>query len=312
MGIENSGVSDNPFRWGSMYWDAHTQTYMTMNRMFSPARGRWTSPDPFFHAMHGNLQSSTAAILQSANLFVMTMNNPVRWHDPTGLFAQDAHFLDDGSEMRHFCPSSFGSSISIEDIRKAMAAGAGLLVFVGGRAIHDFSAVIAQHASIQIFIAPGHELWDTGHFRSIWGGIGYSTIGGFTVNQNLSGIRGLIEASGEPMVGAIRHSFDRERYLIDTFAHIPEVNANQVRRMFAGAQALGDHQIPYNLLGNRGHNSNSFVAGLLNHAGVNFPVGSTSIWGGFPGGNNPIPIRHFSPIPIILPIQTGPVVPSHF
>jgi len=38
--------------------------------------------------MHGNLQSSTAAILQSANLFVMTMNNPVRWIDPTGLFAE--------------------------------------------------------------------------------------------------------------------------------------------------------------------------------------------------------------------------------
>ena len=33
----------------------------------------------------GNMQSSAAAIMQSANLFAFTSNNPVRWVDPTGL-----------------------------------------------------------------------------------------------------------------------------------------------------------------------------------------------------------------------------------
>jgi len=57
---------------------------MTPNRHFNPRLGRWNRPDPFFHARHGNLQSSLA---QSGNLFLFTMNNPVRWVDPTGLFA---------------------------------------------------------------------------------------------------------------------------------------------------------------------------------------------------------------------------------
>jgi len=33
------------------------------------------------------MQSSTVAILQSANLFLFTMHNPIRFIDPTGLFA---------------------------------------------------------------------------------------------------------------------------------------------------------------------------------------------------------------------------------
>jgi len=40
--------------------------------------------------MNGNLTDSPLHILQAANLFVFTMNNPVRWTDPTGLFAQGA------------------------------------------------------------------------------------------------------------------------------------------------------------------------------------------------------------------------------
>ena len=43
------------------------------------------------------MQSSTVAILQSANLFLFTMHNPVRWNDPTGLFAEDAFM---------YCPNS--------------------------------------------------------------------------------------------------------------------------------------------------------------------------------------------------------------
>ena len=63
---------------------------MTPNRMFNPRTGRWTSPDPFFHMRFGSarIMGSPNAIAQSGNLFAFTMNNPVRWVDPTGLFAQ--------------------------------------------------------------------------------------------------------------------------------------------------------------------------------------------------------------------------------
>lgn len=85
-----------------MYWDWGTQTYMTRNRHMSPRTGRWTQPDP-----HWNLENMifgceasrgatfregmpyTNAILQSGNLFMYVMHNPVRFTDSNGLFAQD-------------------------------------------------------------------------------------------------------------------------------------------------------------------------------------------------------------------------------
>jgi len=73
-----------------MYFDRHRNEYMTPNRSFNPRAGRWTQPDPFWN-IH-NMQGSPAAIAQSSNLFLFTMHNPVRWVDPTGLFAQLPHF----------------------------------------------------------------------------------------------------------------------------------------------------------------------------------------------------------------------------
>ena len=73
----------NPFRFAGEYWDFETNTYYLRARNFSPRLGRFTQPDPFWN-IH-NMQSSTAAILQSANLFVFCINNPVRWIDPSGL-----------------------------------------------------------------------------------------------------------------------------------------------------------------------------------------------------------------------------------
>ena len=85
----NSVASTNPFRFNGMYWDAHRGEYMTPNRMFNPRLGRWTQPDPFFHMRFGQarMMGSPRAIAQSGNLFMFTMHNPVRWADPTGLFA---------------------------------------------------------------------------------------------------------------------------------------------------------------------------------------------------------------------------------
>jgi len=51
----------------------------------NPRTGRFTQPDPFWNI--GNMQGSSAAIAQSGNLFMFVMHNPIRWVDPTGLFA---------------------------------------------------------------------------------------------------------------------------------------------------------------------------------------------------------------------------------
>jgi len=86
----STGTFANPFRFASMYWDSHTQTYMTPNRHLNPRSGRWSQPDPFW-GIH-NFQGSTGAILQSSNLFVFVTNNPVMFLDPSGLYR--VNFID--------------------------------------------------------------------------------------------------------------------------------------------------------------------------------------------------------------------------
>jgi len=81
-----------------MYWDPHTQTYMTPHRRLNPRLGRWTQPDPYWNITNhilGGANSrvllneryvpSIAAILQAGNLFIYCAHNPVRWIDSSGL-----------------------------------------------------------------------------------------------------------------------------------------------------------------------------------------------------------------------------------
>jgi len=299
-------TSNNQFRFAGEYWDAHTQTYYLRARSFNPRTGRFTSPDPYWRTH--NMQSSRAAIAQSANLFVFVMNNPVRFVDPTGLFALSSNSLKQAGLMLASSTStngpttvtattSFGDTIDITDVQNAMEAGADMLVFVGGMAVSGSSRRLPQHASIQIFIAPGHALWDTGHFRTIWDGIGHATIGGFTANRTFDGIRGALGEIGEPMDGLINDGFDIYYPALNSLTYLPGVTAAQVESMFSGAINFSIRgSVPYNPLANfatGGHNSNSFIAGLLTYAGIEHPSMSTSIFGGFPGWGNPIPTHHF-------------------
>jgi len=82
-----------------MYWDWERDEYMTLNRSLNPRTGRWTQPDPFWNI--GNMifgcersrgptfrdgMPYRNAILQSGNLYVFGINNPIHFVDPTGLF----------------------------------------------------------------------------------------------------------------------------------------------------------------------------------------------------------------------------------
>ena len=83
--ISPNPTDTNRFRFAGMYWDAHRSEYMTRHRMFNPRIGRWTQPDPFWN--RHNMMGSVSARTQAGNLFMFVMHNPVRWVDPTGLFA---------------------------------------------------------------------------------------------------------------------------------------------------------------------------------------------------------------------------------
>jgi len=67
-----------------------TGTYYLRARHYNPTTGRFTQPDPFWN-IH-NMQGSSGAIMQAANLYVFVTNNPVMFIDPTGLWRANVHF----------------------------------------------------------------------------------------------------------------------------------------------------------------------------------------------------------------------------
>jgi len=87
FGVEfnNNAGNTNPWRFAGEYWDAERGEYYLRARSFNPRTGRFTQPDPFWNTR--NMQRSRSAIAQSSNLFVYTMNNPVRFIDPSGMVA---------------------------------------------------------------------------------------------------------------------------------------------------------------------------------------------------------------------------------
>jgi len=106
FGVELNPAANNTnrFRWGGMYWDAHTQTYYTQFRHYNPRTGRWLSEDPHWGnhnrifgdsptMMNDRYVPSVHAILQAGNLFMFTMHNPVFWADSSGLFATPANII---------------------------------------------------------------------------------------------------------------------------------------------------------------------------------------------------------------------------
>ena len=81
--LNGDETNTNPFRFAAEYYDWETGFIYLRARYYNPAIGRFISEDP--HWTIRNMQSSVAAILQSSNLFVYAINNPVRFIDPSGL-----------------------------------------------------------------------------------------------------------------------------------------------------------------------------------------------------------------------------------
>ena len=97
--VEPEPLDCNPFRYRGEYWEAKAGTYYLRARCYNPRTGRFTQVDPHWNPgniaygdspvemSHGVPMPNVHAVMQSGNLYVYCMNNPVRWVDSSGLFA---------------------------------------------------------------------------------------------------------------------------------------------------------------------------------------------------------------------------------
>jgi len=199
--------------------------------MFNPRIGRWTQPDPHW-GLH-NQQSSTNAILQSGNLFMFAMHNPVRWSDPLGLFAwneADDHWFNlqyevinaggsyihqGGRGQSSWQVSVFGVNVSFNSAADGMRTVDGVtqiradlfystvvgaaqeMIFLGAHGgVVRFNPI--PHLHISMFAASGTDAYSK-FYRLYagnvrWGGVRFATISGGASNEGLTAIFGLESA----------------------------------------------------------------------------------------------------------------------
>jgi len=134
FGVErNPGAADaNPFRYAGEYYDLETKTYYLRARSYSPTTGRFLSEDPFWNIgnmIYGDdplqlnqytMVPSLAAIRQSNNLYVYTMNNPVMFTDSTGLSASATVVIGGAT---YFLSSPIGQQLVLEATQLGLAVG---------------------------------------------------------------------------------------------------------------------------------------------------------------------------------------------
>ena len=96
--VDPSTSDTNPFRYAGQYYDTENGTYYLRARYYSPALGRFTQRDQHWNT--GNMlygddslmlsmyvaKPDILAILQSSNLYVYCIGNPVNQIDITGFW----------------------------------------------------------------------------------------------------------------------------------------------------------------------------------------------------------------------------------
>ena len=115
--ITSTTADTNPFRYSGEYFDAESGNIYLRNRYYDASTGRFISEDSYWNPsnmIYGDNPDAERpspnmdAIMQSVNLYVYCINNPVMFIDPLGLeYGKVRDFVNDYSE-------AFNGNVSIE------------------------------------------------------------------------------------------------------------------------------------------------------------------------------------------------------
>ena len=108
----------NPIRYCGEYQDLSSGLIYLRARYYDPSIGRFISEDPYWNThnmIYGDNPNSDnpvpdiTAIMQSSNLYVYGMNNPIKWIDPSGMVAGE-HFSSPDEAAKDWAWNYYGSS----------------------------------------------------------------------------------------------------------------------------------------------------------------------------------------------------------
>ena len=102
--VTENTADTNPFRYAGEYFDAETGQIYLRNRYYDPVTGRFLTEDTYWNIenmIYGDCENNNIpdidAIIQSGNLYVYCLNNPINLVDSYGLFASNDNLYMGGN-----------------------------------------------------------------------------------------------------------------------------------------------------------------------------------------------------------------------
>ena len=180
---QDASTDANPFRYAGEYFDTNSGTYYLRARNYNPATGRFLTEDTHWNPgnmIYGDPSTypipNNRAVMQSTNLYVYCLSNPILFIDPSGLAQLFGQKLD-GSKTYTY---KYQASNQIVDVGLGIATSIPIM---------GVGAQVGIWASKGIvFIATGSKIIELPNQRNISSLLGLgSTMGNVLGGLSLTG-----------------------------------------------------------------------------------------------------------------------------